>query len=165
MVELGIIVMNRLAGASAASVDIAWLRLPAHVRRDFERAMFARRRGDHHEARKWLEAVTRTEPDFAAAWIALGILDLETKRTRAAVEHFDRAVAAGPESPRALLWRAAARYLRKDLAAAEADVERCLTLGGGTAADARRLLALIRTGRPPGDKGGQRAIPAEPQPD
>jgi len=119
--EVGTIVLTRLGESLPATVSVTSLEAPANAKRAYERAERQISNGQFDAAEQQLTRAVRIYPEYADAWLALGIAQNALNKPDEARESFERAIAADSEyvapylhlslmSARASNWPETARY-------------------------------------------------------
>jgi hypothetical protein len=95
--DVGVIVLHRLGAAEGRVVSVTTLAAPKSANNAFEKGRQSLVQGKLDDARKNLEKATQLYPSFAAAWCALGQLDVRQHRTDDARLAFGKAIQADPK--------------------------------------------------------------------
>ncbi len=116
-------------------------------RRRFRSAMEHYRKQEFGAAIPGLESAARLDPDAPDAHFFLGACYLLTGRTDRAVERLSRTIALGdsPYLEEAHFYLAKARLRQRDLAGAQAELQKTIRLKGDREREAQDLLAQIQT--------------------
>ena len=96
-VDLGQILLHRLAHVEGTSISVTSALAPASAKKAFEKARDEEKKGKSSQAEQSLEKAVRIYPKFAVAWNELGRLQLEKHDAVAAKHSFEQAVAADPK--------------------------------------------------------------------
>ncbi|MCF3651245.1 tetratricopeptide repeat protein [Synoicihabitans lomoniglobus] len=107
--------------------------------------------GEIDQAQRWADQVLDTHPDYAAAWLLRGQVELATGNTEGAVVALDRAAALNP-LPGYVWWQAEALRVASQLDRAT-EIEATMAKHGA-AADPRTLALFLATRR----SGTDRAV-------
>jgi tetratricopeptide (TPR) repeat protein len=127
--DLGLIVLHPVHRARGVSVSATELGARKDARKAWERGVSLQHSGqpeDQTQAEKEFEKAVRIDPNFAAAWVALGFARERKLAEEKACEAFRRAIAADDRQAEPLIelglvasrhqrWREAAQYLDRAL--------------------------------------------------
>ena len=92
-IDVGVIVVQRLAKIKGATLNAAPYQAPNDARRAYEKGLKAERKTDLAGARKYFETAVAIYPKYAVAWNQLGNVLQKQKQIEAARNAFTRATA------------------------------------------------------------------------
>lgn len=113
----------RLSRKAAENFQVEFDSLPPAVEKSWDRAMTATQDKNWSEAERLLREVMAKVPKFASGWSALGLACLGQKKSAAAREAFEKALAADPKRLLARLMMIRADAQGKDWKTALADAD------------------------------------------
>jgi len=94
-VDLGRIVLHRMAQVEGTSISVTSAQAPSAAKKAFEKAREDEKKGKWSQAQESLEKAVQIYPRFAVAWNELGRIQLEQQHDAASAKHsFEQAVAA-----------------------------------------------------------------------
>lgn len=91
--EIGTIVLTRLGAKLPATVSVTSLQAPASAKRAYERASRQIESGRFEGAEQQLTRAVRIYPEYADAWLALGVAQRSQGKLDQAHDSFERAIA------------------------------------------------------------------------
>jgi tetratricopeptide (TPR) repeat protein len=93
-VDLGRIVLHRLAGVEGLTMSATTAAAPGPARKAFAKGQEQEKKGDWEQAQKSFEKAVALYVKFAAAWCELGLVQLRQNDTTGALHSFEQSIAA-----------------------------------------------------------------------
>lgn len=94
--DIGTIVLHRLAHVEGLTLSATTAMAPRKAKKAYEKGRDLEQKKKWPEAEKKFEEAAQLDPKFAAAWLELGRVQLQTKDVTAARESLQKSVAADP---------------------------------------------------------------------
>jgi tetratricopeptide (TPR) repeat protein len=95
--DIGRIVLHRLANVEGLTISATSALAPKNAKKALSKARDQKKKGKWEDAEKELQKAVEIYPQYAAAWLELGNIQLQQKNVAAARDSFAKALAADPK--------------------------------------------------------------------
>ncbi|MBV8807988.1 MAG: tetratricopeptide repeat protein [Acidobacteriaceae bacterium] len=92
--NVGTLVLHRLANIKGSTISVTTALAPKRAQKDYQKGVELAQKEKFEDAEKHLQQATSEYPKFAAAWFALGEVEIKLNKSEDARKSFEAAIAA-----------------------------------------------------------------------